>query len=203
MVLSNFSGGPAPELGLLATNAQGKIIVMVKDAGTNQFIRNVFFLNSNWSALGGLSIPSFAGSGADEIGLAAVNLGSGKNIVMVKDSGTNAFLNNVFPLSSNWELIGGAIVEDETGNGASEVAALGVTKVYGKIIIQVRDGATGVFIRNLSPLGSNWTPNNMLAYGSGAGQRFVVLAVRKSDQLPVVQTIEAVSGDLVSNVFLN
>lgn len=203
VVLSNFAGGPAPELGLLATNAQGQIVVMVKDAGTNVFIKNVFFLSSSWSALGALSIPGFAGSSADEIGLGAVNLGSGRIVVMVKDAGTNAFLNNVFPLSSNWDLISGLVVADETGNGASELVALGVNKVSGKIVVQVRDAATNNFIRNLSPLGSNWTPNNMLAYGSGAGQRFVVVAERKSDQLPVVQTIEAVSGDLVSNVFLD
>jgi hypothetical protein len=203
VALPNSGGGPAPELGLLATNQAGQIVVMVKDAGTNAFIKNVFYLNSNWSPIGALAVPDFASSNAGEVGLGAVNNDSGQIIFMVKDSGTNAFINNVFPLGSNWEASSGVIVPDDDGNGASELVALGVSKISGKIVIQVRDTASGAFIRNLSPLGSNWTPNNMLAFGSGDSQRYVLVAERKSDRLPVVQTINGISGQVLNNVFLN
>jgi hypothetical protein len=203
VALPDFAGSAAPEIGLLATNDLGQIVVMVKDAGTNAFIRNVFFLNANWTPQGALPIANFGGAVSGEIGLGAFNNGSGQIVVMVKDASSNVFLNNVFPLGSSWELVSGAIVPDETANGASEIASLGVNKSSGKIVIQVRDGSSGVFIRNQSPFGSNWTPGNMLAYGSGGSQVFVVIATRKSDGLPVVQTIEALSGNLVGNVFLN
>ena len=174
---------------------------MVKDAGTNGFIKNVFYLNANWEAQDALAVPSFDANAASEIGLAAVNSGSGQIVLMVKDSAGNTFLNNVFPLSSNFDLRSGALLPDETGNGASEYAAMGTNQGSGKIIIQLRDASTGVFIRNVSPLGSNWNPGNFLAYDLTAGRRFVVLAQRKSDGVLVIQAIDAASGALQYNVF--
>jgi len=203
VALSSFAAGPAPELGLFATNDAGQIVVMVKDAGANAFIKNVFYLNSNWQPLGALAMPDFSGNSTGEIGMAAVNEGSGQIVLMVKDAATNSFLNNVFPLSSNFEVVAGVVIPDETSNGASEVAAMGPNKVSGKIVIQLRDGSSGVFIRNLFPLGSNWTPVDMLSYGGGASQRFLVSARRKSDGIQVVQILEGSSGALVGNVFLN
>jgi hypothetical protein len=202
VALPNFSGSAAPELGLLATNAEGQIIVTVKDAGTNAFIRNVFFLNANWSVLGAGSVPDFADSAAGELVLAASNKSSGQLVMMLKDGGTNTFLNNVFPLGSNWQMRAGLLIPDETGNDVAEVAVLGTNNDSGKIVIQVRDTGSGSFLRNLSVLGSNWTPNNFVGFGTATAERFVVVARRTSDQLEVVQTIDATSGEVLSNVFL-
>ena len=69
----------------------------------------------------------------------------------------------------------------------------------------VRDGMSGQFLRNITPLGSNWTPVDMAFVadvGSGV-PGLAVLASRNSDARVVIQTLDATSGMLVSNLFAN
>jgi uncharacterized FlaG/YvyC family protein len=205
LVFGEIDTALGSEIGVLATNEVGQIAVMIKDAKTNTFIKNVFFLNANWEPIQAIILDDISENGAQEIGLLAKNKDSGQLVVMVKDAATNTFINNVFPLGAGWEPIKVVALPDENANGSQELALLGVNEATGKLVVQVRDSLTGQFLRNLEPLGSNWDPTDMvvLADIGGGVPGLSVLAIRKSDDLPVVQTIEAVSGDLVSNVFLN
>jgi len=194
-----------PELGVLGTSSAGQIVVMVKDAGTNTFIRNVFFLNSNWRPVKALVLEDFSGNMANEVALLAQNRQSGQLVVMTKDAATNTFLNNIFPLGSAWEPITAVVLPDENSNGSQELAVLASQKDTGVLVIQVRDPMSGQHLRDMTVLGASWDPRDMIVLPDIGGgiPGLSVLATRKTDDLPVVQTIEATSGDLVSNVFLN
>ena len=202
LALPDFAGAGSPELGLLATNPAGQIVVMVKDASTNEFIKNVFYLNSNWTPTGALAIANYAGSVSSEIGVNASNTISGQKVLMIKDSETNGFIGNVFPLSANWDVVSGVMMPDETGNGVQEYAALGSAKTTGKILIQVRDAADGSFVRNVTTLGSAWTAHDVVFYGSESEKSLVTVAARKSDGLAVAQSVDAASSAIRYNVFL-
>ena len=205
LTFGEVDDNPGPELGVLATNDAGQIVVMLKDAKTNTFIKNVFFLNANWEPIQAIVLDDISENGAQEIGLLAKNKNSGQLVVMVKDAATNTFLNNVFPLGSGWDPVKVLALPDENANGSQELAVLGVNEATGKLVVQVRDSLTGQFLRNLEPLGSNWDPKDLVVLPDIGGgiPGLSVLATRKSDDLPVVQTIEAISGDLITNVVLN
>lgn len=195
---------PGPEIAVLAVSSAGQIAVMIKDAATNNFIGNLFFLNDNWEPLQAVVIPDRNGNLADEVGLVAKNIETGKLVIMVRDALTNEFLNNVFPFGTGWTPLEVAVLPDETANGAAELATLAVNDATGKLVIQVRDSQTGQFLRNLPVLGSNWDAQDLAAIMDvGDGTRgLAVLAERRDGRIQVVQTIEAMSGGLVSNVFI-
>jgi hypothetical protein len=196
---------PVPELGVLMSEPAGRHIVMLRDAATGAFARNLFFLNSNWAAVDAIVIPDMNDNGAAEVGLLARNMTSGMLVIMLKDSGSNAFLKNVFPFGSGWLPIKVVALPDENANQAVELATLAVNGLSGKLVIQVRDALTGQFLRNLYPLGSNWEPQDIVAVEDigGGTPGLVLLAIRRIDGVAVVQTIDATTGDLVSNIFLN
>jgi len=203
VVIDDLDANPGQEVGVLATNDAGQIVVMVKDAKTNSFIKNVFFLNANWRPVQALVLPDFSGNGADEIALLAQNRNSGQLVVAVKDSATNTFLGNVFPLGAGWAPYRLAMLPDENGNSAAELALLAGNLATGKLVVQVLDSGTGEVLRDFAPLGSNWTPRGMVTIPDVDGQPGLsILAVRKSDGLRVLQTVKAGSGELVSNMVL-
>lgn len=205
LVIDGFDGNAGSELGVLATNATGQIAVMIKDASTNAFIRNVFFLNANWELIHAVMVPDRNGNAAGELALLARNKNSGQVVAMIKDAATNTFLNNVFPFGAGWKPIKMVAMPDQNGNGMPELAVLALNLETGKPVIQIRDSMSGEFVRNLPALGSNWTPRDMLLVPDiGAGiAGLAVFGVRKLDALPVVQTVRSDSGALVSNVFLD
>jgi hypothetical protein len=205
LAIDNLDANPGPELAVLATNDAGQIVSMVKDATTNTFIRNVFFLNSNWYPIQAVVLKDFSGNAASEIGLLAQNMATNQVVFTVKDAATNTFLNNVFPLGSGWEPIKAIAIPDENANGAEEIAVLGVSGESGKLIIQVRDSSSGEFLRNVSVLGSNWRPLDIVHVPGVGGPSggFSVLAIRKVDNVAVVQTIDALDGSVISNQFPN
>ena len=204
LVLDNFDANPGEEVGVLATNEAGQIVVMVKDAKTNSFAKNVFFLNANWEPVQALEVYEFNGIRVPWIGLLAQNKVSGQIVFMIKDAPTNQFLVNVFPLGSGWKPLKAALLPDENGNGL-ELAVLGTNKSTGKLIVQVRDSSNGEFLRNLEILGSNWNALDMIALPDigGGVPGLSVFATRKADGVPVIQTINAITGEGVSNMFIN
>jgi hypothetical protein len=204
LAIPAFGGPPGPEIGVLATHVSGQIAIMVKDASTNVFIGNVFFLNSNWQPIEAAVLPDFNGGGSPELALLAVEKNTGRLVVMIKDAATNAFLNNVFPLSSNWSPTALAVLPDFNANGAAEVVVLGASLGSGKLVAQVRDAQSGVFLENLEPLGSNWTPTDMALIDDlgGGTPGLVVGAFRTSDSIPAVQVLHAETGSEVSSTVL-
>jgi hypothetical protein len=203
IVLPNLGGGAEPELGVLATNDTGQIAAMVKDAGTNGFIKNVFFLNANWTPLKAVPLAA-EGTDGPRVALLAANNNSGQLVVMVKEAASNTFLENLFPFGSAWMPEDIVAVEDQNGNGYSEIAVLAINESSGKPVIQLRDSDNGSFVRNINPLGSNWRVTQMVNAGDAdgdTGDDLSVIGVRKSDRLEVIQTLRASDGSLVSNAF--
>ena len=146
-----------PEVGVLAIhNTNGQIAVMMKDAATNTFVGNVFFLNANWQPVDVMVVDGMPGTGDPVLALLATQKTTGQVVTMLKDAATNGFLVNLFNLGSNWQPTDLVQLGDMGGGTAHEVAVLGVHKDFGRIVAQSRDGATNAFIKNARPLGSAW-----------------------------------------------
>lgn len=255
-VVPDLDGNPGPEIGLLATNSTtGQIVVSIKDAATNTFVSNVFFLNSNWEPVNAIVIPDFDANPGPEIGLLAANRTTSQIVFMVKDASTNSFIQNSFYLSSDWTPVQAAYVPD-AGHAGPVVAVLAQNDTFGKIATMLKDVSNNGFVRNLFHLGADWTPGVVVVFPdfSGAASeigvgalsasdkplmqirdagantflsnvaplsaqwtigsvvavdaspstpRIGVLAERKSDGIVVIQTIDASSGEILNNTFLN
>jgi hypothetical protein len=200
------SATAAPEIGLLARHtATGQIVVMLKDAGSNVFTGNVFYLNANWQPRDLLVLDSFSGSDGPALALLATNNDTGLIVTMIKHAADNEFLLNLFHLGSNWTPVGISLVDD-VGTGAPEVTVLGLHKEFNSIVAQSKDSETNVFVSNARPLGSAWLPLAMIRLGNldqTGGDEIAVLAIRRSDGKIVVQTMDIFSGAVLSNGFLN
>jgi hypothetical protein len=200
------SATAAPEIGVLARHSgTGQLVVMLKDAGSNVFTGNVFYLNSNWLPTDLIVLESMAGSDGPVLALLARNTSTGLIVTMLKDSADNEFLLNLFHLGNQWTPLGMSRLEDTAG-GTPEVAVLGTHNQFGQIVAQSKDCETNAFVANARPLGSAWLPLGMVRVGnidSAGGDELAVLGIRRSDGQLVVQTIDSISGVVVSNGFLN
>ena len=203
LALPDFPGWMAPKIGVLATNEAGQIVVSVIDLHTETVVNDTFFLNANWTPIEALALPSFGNTMAAEIGLCARHKASGKVVVSIKDAASGTLVNTVIPLGSNWEVSKVIAMGDMDGNGASELAILAVHNDTGQIVAEIRDAATDDRLKALKPLGSDWTPSDMLAYGIGAGQQLVIAADHQTDNVTVVQTLDVNSGALVGQAFVH
>jgi uncharacterized repeat protein (TIGR01451 family) len=203
--MDGFDSNPGQELGVLAVDPEGRLSMMIKDAATNTFVNNVFFLNSDWSAIQAVAMPDANGNGAPEVVLLAKNKVTGKVVAMIRDAKTDEFLGNVFPLGSDWMPSRVVVIPDENSNGAAELATLGVNLNSGKLIVEINDSHSGNQIRVLEPLGSNWNPIDMIGLedvGTGSAG-LLIMATQKVGGMDVAQTVDSVSGEVVSNLVLD
>ncbi len=195
-----------PEVGVLARNdSSGQIVVMMKDAGSNTFVGNVFFLNANWTPRDVIVLEEYPGVDNAVLALLASHNTTGKIVTMIKDPATNDFLINLFHLGSNWTPVGMGEAADTIG-GTPEVTVLGIHSLYNLVVAQSKDSASNTFVANARPLSSAWLPVRMVTLGDVdgiAGDELAVLGIRRDDGKLVVQTIGAQSGTIIANAFLN
>jgi len=203
--VSDLDNRPGDELGVLATDADGRIAVMVRDASTGDFIRNVRFLSTNWEPVRAVAMSDFSGNGADEIGVLARRKDNGMLIIMIRDASSNSFISNVYPLDDSHTPVTVVVLPDENSNGASELATLGVDNGTGQPVIDIRDANSGVHLRTLNVFNADWEVKDMVVLPDigGGAPGLAVLATRKSDGLPVVQTINGETGSVISEVAIN
>jgi len=200
-VVPDLDGNPGPEIGLLATNSStGQIVVSIKDAATNTFVSNVFFLNSNWEPVNAIVIPDFDTNAGPEIGLLATNRTTGQIVFMAKDAATNAFIQNSFYLSSDWTPVQAAYVPDPA-HGGPVVAVLAQNNTFGKIATMLKDVSNNGFVRNLFHLGADWEAGVMLVLPdfSGTASEIGVGALSPSGK-PLMQIKDAGTNAFLGNV---
>jgi len=203
VAVPGFDANPGDELAVLATTHTGQIVASVKDAGTNSFIRNVFFLNPNFRALDLVVVADVPGESVPALALLARNRETGLIVTMLKSPADNRFIRNLFHLSNAFTPIAAEVVEGSDASPGSELAVLGVADT-GKIVVQIKDTGTNAFVRNLFPLGSAWEPLGMTRIGDVDGNsqgEIAVMARRKSDGKLVIQTQDVLTGTQV-NLFI-
>jgi len=205
LVVPDLDNRPGSEVGVLATDADGRIAVLLRDAKTAAFIRKVRFLGPTWEPIRAVSIPDFSGNGKDEIGLLARKKENGTLVIMSRDASSNSFISNVFPLDASHTPVTVVVLPDENSNGASELATLGVNNGTGQPVIDIRDANSGVLLRTLNTFNADWEVKDMVVLPDigGGAPGLAVLATRKSDGLPVVQTINGDTGSVISEVAIN
>ena len=189
------------ELALLATNENGKLVTMIKDGGTNIFIKNVFHLGPAWTPKDLFMIPDAAasGNGVDEaVGMATNDFG--QIIAMVKDSATNTFLYNAFFLNRDWTAVGIADIPDIAGGGQREFMLLGQNNCTGESLVQIKDSATNVFIRNVKILTTDHFPLALEAVTVNGQPAAAALGYDPNAVTFLVQVKNATNGAFIRNL---
>lgn len=91
---------------------------------------------------------------------------------------------------------------DVNGNGSADVAVLGIRRLDGDVIVDVRDGASGALVVSIRSWDTSFEPLDLVAVDadhSGNGKPEVaLLATRISDGAVRLETRDAFSGALVS-----
>ncbi|MEM7314467.1 MAG: hypothetical protein AAF497_15075, partial [Planctomycetota bacterium] len=96
-----------------------------------------------------------------------------------------------------------AVLDDLNGNGSVELAVL-VQDDSSATTVRISDTETGVLIRTIEFLSDDWAARGIISIngiGQNTGPAVGIVAVRKSDALPIVQVKDAVNGSLIRNVF--
>ena len=193
---------------LIPSNA-GAYRVQVNDPISGVLINRPLFLNDSFDARQVITIPGLGASGT-AVGLAAVDINSNLPIIQIKDAASSAPISNVFPLSSNWNLVRVAVLSNLTnpavGESQPKMSGHGVATLAKRLgdqlmIVQIRDPANNALIRNINPLGFGWSAQDLVSLNNNGTPALGVVATRNDDNLAIIQVRNATDGSLVRNVF--
>ncbi len=111
--------------------------------------------------VGAATIGDYNGNGSDDIAALYVDYKTGRHVVLIRDGSTNASLKQIaFSLNDSAPL-GIAVISDLNGNSAIALAVLYNETATGLSKVHVRDGLTGVLLRNYNVLNVNLKPKSI------------------------------------------
>jgi CSLREA domain-containing protein len=149
LVLPDFNGNSAAEIGLLARHrTSGMLVVMIKDAASNAFLKNIFPFGSGWRPVRVAALPDENNNQAVELATLGVNGLTGKPIIQVRDALTGQFLRNLRLLGTSWEVRDMVALED-IGGGVSGLSIFAERKIDGVPVVQTIDSASGSRLSNV------------------------------------------------------
>jgi hypothetical protein len=146
------------------------------------------------------------------LALLATQNDTGKMVTMIRDPlKLNPALDpfnyfNVFHLSTSWTPVALTEVADAGSGSGTELTVLATNTISGQVIAQSKDSMTNDHVAHAFPVGSLWQALDIVPLGEidgVKGDEIAVLAIRLTDGTIVVQTMGAISNDLISNAFLN
>ena len=197
VVLDDISGNDRPEIALLGHSDVGKIVAIVRDAGSQDLINNIRYF-SNTVTPRAITVVGDVGGGPDpELAVLGVKP-AGRNIVQLRDAASDVNINNIYYFGSNWTTLDLAGLADVNGNSSADTAVLAQSDT-GTIRVNVRDAATGLLIRGMSFLDSSWSARAFAVIPDidGNGVQELGVVARKDDGSIRVQIRDAASGSIV------
>lgn len=90
--IGDINGNGTPEFASLRTVRSGNVHVLIRDAISRDYIKTIYFLDSNYSPISLAAIPDGNGNGAHELAVMALDRRTGKTRTLIKDSLTGATL---------------------------------------------------------------------------------------------------------------
>jgi len=200
-VVPDQNGNGAPELALLGWRAtDSRVQVELRDTLTGERLTAVAF-NPAFAPQRLAVLPDRNGNGAVELAVLGIKAGNGAIAAEIKDAATGAGLAQVF-FAKTFRPVDFAAVADANGNGAAELAVLGVNAA-GQPRVELRDSSSAALVKVLwSP---NWTtPLNLAelpdANGNGTPEMAVLGQGRSS---VLVKTADTGTGDQLGFVYYN
>ena len=201
-VLSINEGLASPSVAVRAERVDdGTPIIQIKNSATGSLVKNVFPWSSNWKLVDTALVPDLA-VGGPAIATLARRKNDGVMGVELRDPVDGARINIIYPLGATWTPHQLGVVPNVNGDPA--IAVLATRNSDGLTVVQVRNARTGDLIRNVYPLGLNFTPEEMRIIPDVDGDGVWDTAVRMtrdSDGLELIQVRNTVTQDLIKNTY--
>ena len=201
VVIPDQNANGAPELASLGRHAaNGSVQVEVRDSLTGERLSAVAF-NSAFVPQRLAVLPDRNGNGAAELAVLGIKTTTGGIAAEIKDAATGAGLGQVF-FAKAFRHVDFATVADADGNGAAELAVLGVNAA-GQPRVELRDSASAALVKVLwspkwtTPLGLAELPD---ANGNGTPE---VAVLGRSGSAVLVKTADTGTGDQLGFVYYN
>ena len=172
------NGGGVHVAVLAQHGSTGEIAVQIREALSGAWIRNLFFLDALWTPMQLLVVDDFDGNPGPELGVLAVSQG-GEIAIMLRDSGTNSFVSNLFYFGPGWDPVNAVSFFSRSGTGPAEVALLARSGSTGQLVTMIRDAASGAFLNNVFPYGGHTVldPRELFVDGDWLGNGAADLGV--------------------------
>jgi hypothetical protein len=180
----------------MALTREGSMQVEVRNGSNGSLRANTTWLDDPYTPVSIISMPDINGNSQAEIAALGFDEQQDKITVRVADGATNAGIRNVDYGSGGFDPIDLATVSDVSGNGAADVAVLGVRRSDDRIIVQTRDVLTGqnALGVNIQFLDGGFTPLALAVLPNvlpSSSDELVVFATRNSDGRGLVEIREA------------
>jgi len=146
-LLPDIDASGNPEVALLTVQPDGQVVVQIRDSVTGLVVKRLFY-GLAYEAVAMDVVADYSGNGAPEIAVAGSEPGTDAVRVQLRDSLTNAFVDNVF-LGTQSLVKDVVSVTDTSGNGVPELGILGVLKANDQVRMQVWDADTAAFQTNV------------------------------------------------------
>jgi hypothetical protein len=146
-VLPDFSGNGETEIAVLNEQSDGQVIVQIRDAETGNVVKKLFY-GKQYEPVAMDVVADYSGNGIPEIAVLGSESGTDAVRVQLRDSSSNAFVDNVF-LGTQSKAHDLVAIPDTSGNFVPELGILGVIKANDQVRMQIWDADTATFQSNV------------------------------------------------------
>ena len=202
-VLSITEGMASPSIAVRAERMDtGLPIVQIKNAATGDLQTNLYPWNAKWKLVDMDLVPAQGAMGGPVIATLARRRLDGVIGIELRDPMDGTRIRLIYPLGPTWTAHQLEVVPNI--NGAPAIAVLATRNSDQLTIVQVRSAETGDLIRNVYPLGLNFTPHELRVIPDVDGDGVWDTAVRMTrdnDGLELIQIRNTVTQALIRSIY--
>lgn len=153
-----------PDVATFAGDIANRPRISVFSGRNGEWHSSIDYINSRWQ---GLALATVRDANQDSaandpaVAMLVVNKTTGKIRVETRDLATTGFLGSIQFLNQNWRAVDVVVVDDLNGDGSTNDTAIAVLAERisdGRVLLQLRDFASGALISNVAYFDSRWTP---------------------------------------------
>ncbi len=200
-VLDDMDNDGVEELAVFGRRlSDGRARLEVRGADDRNLI-SAFYNTPNTSPVAGFAMGRVNGNNTQDVGLLITSDVDGRALVQVREPSTGQHIGNVY-FAPGHAPITAVSVPDINNNGATEIAALLVSRVTRLLRLEVRDGLTGGFI-SLLPMPANYSGLGLVPIdniGGSAAADIAVLIVSETTGDLLVRVHDGGNGALLSSL---
>jgi len=206
VVINDINNNGYPEIGVIGEQSgTGKLLLQLRDMSTGVLVRNNYY-DLNFRPVTAVVLPDIEGTGYEEVGLLGEHRVSGEVRMELLDSATGLVVRSIkYFDDSAYTPVGAAVIADTNGNKYSEIGVLGVNKVNGSVLVQIRDTSDGALVRDIV-YNSAYAPYRVLSVNDSNKDGYPeagVLGVSESTGEVLFQLKDTVTKQVLSNLFFD
>lgn len=202
MVLPDLDASGDPEIAMLNEQASGQVRVQIRDTITGGLVNNLWY-GLQYEPVAMSQVADYSANGFPEIAVLGSEAGTDAVRVQLRDSASNAFVDNVF-LGTQSIAHDVVSLADTSGNGVPELGILGVLKGSNQVRSQVWDADTAAFQSNVW-FGNVYQPQSMTTMpdiNSNGSDEIVAMGVDPATQNIRVQVRDSDTTATLFNIWL-